>query len=258
MPYEDRGHRFALVGDPIDFVVGGGALSEEPKKLSAFTVLLIFLTLWILFRSPKVPLSALATVGLAALWTLGLMGWAGWPQTEISQSLVPLILVVGVCDSMHFLSRYGDLRDATKTSTDRNAALLETAADVGAPCLLTSLTTAAGFASFVVSDLASFMRFGLAASVGIVDRIDHGDYHVGVAHQTKEGTPVLRIAPVLHDRRDLDQLHLGLAGLLVASGGLLLGLGGLSLGLGEVLDVGSECRDGAFLLGIIGFVRFVG
>ncbi len=171
VPYEDRGHRFALVGDPIDFVVGGGALSEEPKKLSAFTVLLIFLTLWILFRSPKVPLSALATVGLAALWTLGLMGWAGWPQTEISQSLVPLILVVGVCDSMHFLSRYGDLRDATKTSTDRNAALLETAADVGAPCLLTSLTTAAGFASFVVSDLASFMRFGLAASVGIVSAL---------------------------------------------------------------------------------------
>ena len=37
-----------------------------------------------------------------------------------------------------------------------------------------------------------------------------------------------------------------------------LDLGGLSLGLGEALDVGSECREGAFLPGSKGLVRFVG
>ncbi len=49
-----------------------------------------------------------------------------------------------------------------------------------------------------------------------------------------------------------------LLGLLLGLGGLSLGLGGLLLGRGEVLDFGSEHREGAFRLGLIGFVRFVG
>ncbi len=39
---------------------------------------------------------------------------------------------------------------------------------VGAPCLLTTLTTAAGFASFAVSGLESFSRFGWIAAFGVV------------------------------------------------------------------------------------------
>jgi hydrophobe/amphiphile efflux-3 (HAE3) family protein len=169
-PFEEEGFRFALVGDPIDFVVGGGELSKEPKKLGAFTVGLILLTLWILFRSPLAPLPALTTVGLAALWTLGIMGWAGWPETEISQAMVPLLLVVGVCDSLHFLVRYGDTRPGEDGAdpSPRRERLILAARDLSWPCVLTSLTTAAGFASFVTSDLASFLRFGLAASLGIL------------------------------------------------------------------------------------------
>ncbi|NQZ99182.1 MAG: MMPL family transporter, partial [Myxococcales bacterium] len=164
-PFEREGFRFALVGDPIDFVVGGGELNQEPKKLSIVTVSVIFVALWILFGSARAPLPALATVGIAVLWTIGLMGWAGWPENEISQALVPLMLVVGVCDSVHFISCF------TTTGGDgrsRKERLQQSADSVGRACLITSATTAAGFASFATSDLASFVRFGVAASFGVM------------------------------------------------------------------------------------------
>lgn len=164
-PFEAQGFRFALVGDPIDFVIGGGELNKEPKKLSVVTLAVVFVVLWGLFGSLRAPLPALATVGVAVLWTVGLMGWAGWPENEISQALVPLLLVVGVCDGLHFLSRFVGISSDRGTRRER---LEMTARDVGRACAITSLTTAAGFASFATSDLESFVRFGLTAGFGVV------------------------------------------------------------------------------------------
>ncbi len=162
--------KYALVGDPIDFVAGGGRLNEEAKRLGAIAVLLVAATIWILFRKPSVVLPSLVTVGIAALWTLGLMGWMQWPETEISQALVPLLLVVGVCDAIHFLSRYRDLPGEVPDvgHLERPQRLELTARDVGWPCIVTSVTTAAGLASFATSDLVAFVNFGAAAAAGVL------------------------------------------------------------------------------------------
>lgn len=166
-PFEAQGYDFALVGDPIDFVVGGGALNEEPKKLGAFTAGLVLATLWILFRSLRAAVPALVGVGVAILWTIGGMGWAGWPENEISQALVPLLLVVGVCDALHLLARFADLNEGDGTRAARQQVLRAAARDVAWPCTITSLTTAAGFVSFATSGLGSVARFGLAAGFGV-------------------------------------------------------------------------------------------
>jgi uncharacterized protein len=162
--------RYALVGDPVDFVAGGGQLNEEAKRLAVVAVLLVAAVIWILFRRPSVVLPSLATVGIAALWTLGLMGWMRWPETEISQALVPLLLVVGICDAIHFLSRYRDLPGEVPeiAHLGRRERLVRAARDVGWPCLVTSATTAAGLASFATSDLVAFVNFGLAAAAGVL------------------------------------------------------------------------------------------
>ena len=53
-------------------------------------------------------MSALFTMGVAVLWTVGLMGWLGWPRDAIHEVLLPLILVVGACDAMHLLARQAE------------------------------------------------------------------------------------------------------------------------------------------------------
>ena len=67
---------------------------------------LVAAVLVLLFRSWLDAAVALVSVGAAVAWTLGLMGWLGWPQNSLTQALPPLVLVIGVCDAMHVLAGY--------------------------------------------------------------------------------------------------------------------------------------------------------
>jgi predicted RND superfamily exporter protein/signal transduction histidine kinase len=159
---------YSLVGDPVDFAVGGAALNRESARLGAVAVVMVAVVIWLLFRTPLVIVPVLTTVGIAAVSCLGLMGWMGWPENEISQAIVPLLLVIGVCGAIHLLSRYRDLPNGRSRlrDEDRCERLIAAAGDVGWPCFVAAATTSVGLGSFVTSDLAGFVRFGVASAVG--------------------------------------------------------------------------------------------
>ncbi len=166
-PYEERGLSFYLVGDPIANLIVGRDLAESTARLIPFTVLVIGAILLLFCRSLSFAAVALVTMGVALAWTFGMLGWLGWPQDGILEVLAPLILVVGVCDSVHLLARFSSSgRDASERT--RSERLAAAARSVGPPALVTSLTTAAAFVSFVASDLATFVRFGSIASFGVL------------------------------------------------------------------------------------------
>jgi predicted RND superfamily exporter protein len=166
-PFEARGFEFNLVGDPVEFVVAGDALRRDSIRLVPVIVGLIAAVLFALFRSWRAVAICLGSVGLAVVWALGVMGWLGWPQTAVSQALAPFILTVGVCSAIHLLSRYAT-DGAEHELQSREETLLGVVRDVGPACLLASLTTAAGFASFATSGAASFAQFGMTAAVGVL------------------------------------------------------------------------------------------
>ena len=169
-PYERAGFHFQRVGGPVEFVVAGGELASATAHLIPLMVALVGGCLLLLFRSARAAAAALFVVGLAVLWTLGLEGWLGWAQNSLEQALPPLILVIGVCDGIHMVARYADEAAGRSTSTPRDRARLirQISGEIAAPCTMTSLTTAAGFASFQTSDLASFARFGWLACFGVL------------------------------------------------------------------------------------------
>jgi len=169
-PFERAGFHFQRVGGPVEFVVAGGELAKATAHMIPLMVALVGGCLLLLFRSARAAAAALFVVGLAVLWTLGLQGWLGWAQNSLDQALPPLILVIGVCDGIHMVARYADEASGQRASTgSRRAALLRRiSGELAAPCTMTSLTTAAGFASFQTSDLASFARFGWMASFGVL------------------------------------------------------------------------------------------
>jgi hypothetical protein len=170
-PFEARGFEFYLVGDAISTVLSGRELAESSAKLIPFTVLVIALVLLTLSRSWQSVAVALGTMGIALLWTFGMLGWLDWPQDGILEVLAPLILVVGVCDAIHLLSRYAaeaERRGGASSGDERTAVLLEVARDVGPPCLITSLTTTGAFLSFTTSALDTFIRFGVISAFGVM------------------------------------------------------------------------------------------
>ena len=164
-PWRERGFRFHLVGGPVEFVVAGAELADATALLVPAMVAVVGLVLALVFRSLAAALGVLACVGLAVLGTVGLQGALGWPRNTLTEVLPLLVLVMGVCDAVHLLAADAAMR-ARGLAPGR--AILEAARRVGPPCLLTTLTTAAGFASFATSELESFARFGLLAAAGVV------------------------------------------------------------------------------------------
>lgn len=169
-PFEAQGFRFHRVGGPVEFVVAGAELEGAMARIVPVMVALVGLTLFALFRSTVVALASLATVGLAVLITYGALGWIGWAQNSLIQTLAPLVLVIGICDGIHLISRYARecFEHHPEGSDERRALLERAAADVGGPCFMTSVTTAVGFLSFVTADLESFVEFGIIAAIGVM------------------------------------------------------------------------------------------
>jgi predicted RND superfamily exporter protein len=169
-PYEAKGWAFRAVGGPVEFVVAGGELQRAAHRLVPVMVGLVALGLVLLLRSPPSTAALLGTIGLAVLWAHGLLGWLGWGQNTITQILAPVLLVVGTCDGLHLIARFAAERAEAPADASRpalEAALLRAVDDVAAPCVLMTLTTAAGFLSFVSSELSAFSRFGAIAAFGL-------------------------------------------------------------------------------------------
>lgn len=163
-PWSERGFRFHFAGGPVEFVVAGRELQESSAALLPLMIAVVWAVLVLLFGSWVAVTVSFLAVGLAVVWTRGAMGWLGWPETSFTQAMPPLLLVIGVCDSVHLLARCA----ARLSGTERARALEGAVVEVGPPCTMTTLTTAAGFASLASSPLESIARFGLLASAGVL------------------------------------------------------------------------------------------
>jgi len=100
---------------------------------------------------------------VGAVWALGTLGLLGTPVTILTSVVPSLALVVGTCDSIHFIE---DMRRSVRRGLDPLAASSGAVRRVGAACGLTSIVTALGFASLAVARIEAVRNFGIAAAVG--------------------------------------------------------------------------------------------
>jgi predicted RND superfamily exporter protein len=167
-PWEARGLVYHFVGGPVEFVVAGQELARNSARLVPLMTALVGGTLWILFGSWQPAAAVLVSVGVAVLWTTGLQGWLGWPRNSLTELVAPLLLVIGVAEANHLVAHYAGVVPAGAGRRARADAFVDSAAVLGPACAVATLTTAAGFASFVTSPLASLARFGLVAAFGVM------------------------------------------------------------------------------------------
>ncbi len=100
---------------------------------------------------------------VGAVWAMGILGLCG-ARVNILTSVVPsLALVVGTCDSIHFIE---DMRRSARRGINPLAASSGAIRRVGAACGLTSLVTAIGFASLAAARIEAVRTFGIAAAAG--------------------------------------------------------------------------------------------
>ncbi len=156
--------------------------------LAAVITLLVLLASFTALRAVLLPLTAIA---LALLWTFGLMAAAGVPLSIASLMLPPLIFALGGSYSAHLLIRYfshgprpveapsgAPVTQATPATPVRPvtpvtravgpAELARVLGGVSQTIALAALTTAAGFASLLLSGMPRLREFGLFAALAIL------------------------------------------------------------------------------------------
>ena len=160
---EYRDYPRAAVGTPLNATRFAGLLLRELRSALGWGVGLCALCLGLLLRSLRAVLGPLLVVGASLGGTFGAMGLLGVPLSTLSSILVTLLVCVGVADSMHVLVGYQRLAGQGAGPPE---ALRRALREAFVPCLITSLTTAAGFLALLSSRIAPVRHLGLFAALG--------------------------------------------------------------------------------------------
>src|SRR5690606_1501806 len=102
---------------------------------------------------------------LAVLWTSA-YSIALEPTINILMSILPtFVMIISFSDVVHICSAY--LLNLEKGS-DKHDAIVDATSEVGAACLLTSVTTGVGFFALTFVPSPSFQDLGRAAAMGVL------------------------------------------------------------------------------------------
>jgi|GEM_PF-3212335 len=142
----------------------GKIMQRDNSVLIPATIFFVILILFLTFRRFSDAGRCLLVVGLAALWTMGVMGLTGSDFTSIHVALIPISMVAGVDYSLYFLSRYYEERGRGEGFAE---ALGTSARRVGTAVLMCFLTTMIGFLSFSISDLPPVRTLGQFAALAV-------------------------------------------------------------------------------------------
>jgi hypothetical protein len=156
---------YHLAGRAIGQVVYINKIQKEFLMFMALSVVLVIIILFIMFRSFRGVIIPLVTVLLSVVWSLGILNLANLGIGILLNMLPPVIFVVGMSDAVHLYSRY--LEELRKGNSKKKA-IHETIFDTGLATLLTSLTTAVGFASLYFTGIPSLQEFGLITASGVI------------------------------------------------------------------------------------------
>jgi RND superfamily putative drug exporter len=142
----------------------GDVVLEHLPLVEIATVALVLLTVGVHFRALGAPLLNLATVAIAYLIALHVLGWVGVTfgvavPSEVRPVIVVLLFGLTTDYAIFFLSSFRD-RLRTPGAGDARAAAARATADVVAIVLVAGLTIAAATTALLAADLDFFQVFG--------------------------------------------------------------------------------------------------
>ena len=81
-------------------------IRKDITKNVPLVLLVVTLIFYLNFRSKRGVILPLATLGMAEIWTIGLMGHLGYKITSVGITLPPLLISVGSSYAIHILNQY--------------------------------------------------------------------------------------------------------------------------------------------------------
>ena len=140
-------------------------VKDEVSIFILLTLLITSLILYIFFRSFKATLISMIVVANGVLFSFGLMGFLKYDITALTALVPPVVIVIGIPNCIYLINKY---HTEFRKNNDKYNSLHLMINKIGNITLLTNLTTASGFAAFILTESETLQEFGLVASLSII------------------------------------------------------------------------------------------
>ncbi len=140
-------------------------IKSELNIFLILAALVSIIMLYIFFRSFKAVLFSMIVVAVAVSWVMGTMGILHYKVTILTGMIPPLLIVIGIPNSIFLLNKYFA---EYKRHGNKIKALQRVIQKTGSAIFLTNLTTASGFATFIITNSDILKEFGIVATINIM------------------------------------------------------------------------------------------
>jgi predicted RND superfamily exporter protein len=140
------------------------ASEKDAAALFPITIIIIMVGFYVTWRSFGAAIAPILIVIAASASTMGFAGWLEIPVTPLLAIVPVLLLTIGVADLVHLNN--GFTRFAASMSLEE--AVMRSYEHNMRPILITTLSTALGFFSFVFADSPPLRQFGVVATFGVL------------------------------------------------------------------------------------------
>ena len=140
-------------------------VKDEISIFILFTLLITSFILLLFFKSFKATIISIIVVVIGVLFSFGTMGMLGYDISILMALVPPVIIVIGIPNCIFLINKY---HTEFKKNNDKDKSLHLMISKIGNITLLTNLTTASGFAAFLLTKSETLQEFGLVASISII------------------------------------------------------------------------------------------
>jgi predicted RND superfamily exporter protein len=127
-----------------------------------FITSLIF---FLFFRSHRATFISICILIVGVMWSFGTLGLFHYKITILTAIIPPLIIVIGITNCIFLINKY---QQEIRIHRNQAKALQRVISKIGVSTLMTNLTTAIGFATFMITGNDLLYEFGLVTSINVI------------------------------------------------------------------------------------------
>ncbi|MDP5157767.1 MAG: efflux RND transporter permease subunit [Flaviramulus sp.] len=154
-----------ISGMPYIRTLNSQNIVDEIGKFIIAALLVTSIIFFFFFRSFRATFISLIVVCIGVMWTLGIIGLLNYEITVLTALIPPLIIVIGIPNCIFLINKY---QHEVKLHGNKVKSLQRVITKIGNATLMTNVTTASGFATFILTESTLLKEFGIVASLSIL------------------------------------------------------------------------------------------
>ena len=152
-------------GMPYIRTINAQNMKGEIGLFIGAALLITSLIFFFFFRSYRATFISICILLVGVVWSFGTLGLFHYKITILTAIIPPLIIVIGITNCIFLINKY---QQEIKTHNNQAKALQRVISKIGVSTLMTNLTTAVGFATFMITGNDLLYEFGLVTSINVI------------------------------------------------------------------------------------------